>query len=372
MITKNPLKIIISGGGTGGHVYPAIAIADAIKKIRPDSQIQFVGAIGKMEMEKVPEAGYPIIGLWISGFQRKFTLNNLLFPVKLAHSMWKASQIVKEFAPHVVVGVGGYASAPVMKAAHAKNIPTIIQEQNGYAGVTNKLLAAKADKICIAYPDMERYFPKDKLVFTGNPVRKDITNLTGLIKEALPYFGLNISKKTLLVLGGSLGARTINESIAAGINELLAADIQVIWQTGKFYYEEFSAPYKIGKPEGLHIAPFISRMDYAYAVADVVVSRAGALSISELCITGKPVVLVPSPNVAEDHQTKNAMALVNKEAALMVKDNEARQILIPTISALIRDTTRQKVLQKNILELAKPQAALEIAQEIIAIAEKQA
>ncbi|MEH0157192.1 undecaprenyldiphospho-muramoylpentapeptide beta-N-acetylglucosaminyltransferase [Limibacter armeniacum] len=358
-------KVIISGGGTGGHVYPAIAIADAIKEIAPDTDILFVGAEGKMEMEKVPEAGYPIEGLWISGIQRKLTLQNLMFPFKLLSSMMKANKIVKEFKPDVVVGVGGYASGPIMKAANGKGIPTVIQEQNGYAGLTNKLLADKAKKVCVAYPDMEKYFPKDKIIFTGNPVRKDIIKLEHLREEAMQHFGLSTEKKTVLVIGGSLGALTINESIANSVEELLDKGYQLIWQTGKFYFERFETAFKDVDNAGLKIMPFIRRMDYAYACADVVVSRAGALSISELCLAGKPSILVPSPNVAEDHQTKNALALAKENAAIMVKDVDAREQLKEILINLLGDTTKQSELNGAILKLGKPTAAIDIAKEVL-------
>lgn len=360
-----PLKVIISGGGTGGHVYPAIAIADAIKSLQPAADILFVGAQGKMEMEKVPEAGYPIEGLWISGLQRKLTADNLLFPFKLISSLLKARGIIGRFKPDVVVGVGGYASGPIMKAANRAGIPTIIQEQNGYAGLTNKLLAQQALRVCVAYPGMERYFPAQKLQFTGNPVRRDILSLQGLREPAAAHFGLAHDRPTLLVIGGSLGALTLNESMAAGVDRLLAAGVQVIWQTGKFYYERYAAQFGNRQAEGLLLLPFLSRMDYAYACSDVVVSRAGALSISELCLAAKPSILVPSPNVAEDHQTKNAQALLGEDAALLVRDVEAREQLVDVALSLLQDPARQQQLSEAIARLGKPDAALDIARVVL-------
>lgn len=367
--TEAPIKIIISGGGTGGHIYPAIAIADAIKEMMPEASILFVGAEGKMEMEKVPQAGYEIIGLWISGLQRSLTWKNLSFPFKVIHSLLKAKKIVKDFKPDVVVGVGGYASGPTMKAAVQAGIPTVLQEQNGYAGLTNKLVADQAAAICVAYPNMETYFPKDKIHFTGNPVRQDIINTEHLRAEALKHFGLDSDKRTLLVLGGSLGAKTVNESIQQGLNRLLNADNQVIWQTGKYYYEGIMQELGTA-PSGAFIQPFIKEMAYAYAAADVVVSRAGALSISELCLAEKPSIFVPSPNVAEDHQTKNANALATEEAAWVVTDAEARDKLITKALLLLADESLQGKLSENIKKLGKPQAAKDIARIIFELAGK--
>ena len=364
---SNNYKIIISGGGTGGHIYPAIAIADALKAIDPSIEVLFVGAEGKMEMEKVPQAGYEIKGLWISGLQRKLTLRNLSFPFKLIHSWFNARKIVKQFKPNAVVGVGGYASGPIMQAATAKGIPTLIQEQNGYAGLTNKLLAEKVNRVCVAYKGMEKYFPSSKIRFTGNPVRKDIIELESVKDEAYKHFELNPEKKTLLVLGGSLGALTLNDSLQAGVDRLVAEGYQVIWQTGKFYIDRITQEREGKAHENIKFMAFISRMDLAYACADVVISRAGALSISELCLAGKPSVFVPSPNVAEDHQTKNANALVQEEAAVLVKDEEARQVLIDKALKLLTDSEKQKVLSENIKKLGKPNAANDIAREILAI-----
>ncbi len=357
------LKVIISGGGTGGHIFPAIAIANALKKKDPGADILFVGAEGRMEMEKVPAAGYQIEGLWISGLQRKLTLANLLFPFKVISSLIKARKILKRFRPDVAVGTGGYASGPLLNVAAQKKIPALIQEQNSFPGITNKILGKKVNKICVAYEGMERYFPKQKIIVTGNPVRQDILSGEGKRKEAFGLFGLKENKKVLLVVGGSLGARTINESIAGCFEQLASNNIQLIWQTGKNYAPaSFNAGW---------VGPFISRMDLAYAAADVVVSRAGAIALSELAIVKKPVLLVPSPNVAEDHQTKNAMTLVKHNAAILVKDSEAREKLGREILALAADPVKQKQLSDNIAKLAFANAADRIADEIIALAAKR-
>lgn len=359
------MKFIISGGGTGGHIYPAIAIAQEIKAQIPDCEILFVGAEGKMEMEKVPKAGFKIIGLPIRGLQRKLTVENLAFPFKLLQSLWKAWKIVKDFKPDAVIGVGGYASGAVMQVAVWQGIKTLIQEQNSYAGLTNKLVAKSVSKICVAYPNMERYFPKEKIVFCGNPVRKDITDLESIRSEAFKFFGLSENKKTVLVLGGSLGARTINNCLKSGVNELLIRGYQVIWQTGKIYFEEMKAFANTLNSKDLYVKDFIYEMNYAYACADVVISRAGALSVSELCLAGKPTILVPSPNVAEDHQTKNAMALVNENAAVLVKDGEANEKLIKETLKLLQDIDKQILLKTNIVRFGKPNASKEIVNEII-------
>ena len=360
-------KVIISGGGTGGHIYPAIAIANAINQLRPGTQILFVGAEGKMEMQKVPQAGYKIIGLPIAGIQRKFTLKNLSFPFKLIRSLLKARQIVKDFQPDVAVGVGGYASGPLLYAASSRNIPTLIQEQNSYAGLTNKMLARRARRICVAYPGMAQFFPEAKIRMTGNPVRQDIAQLLQKRQEALAFFNLKDGKPVLLVIGGSLGARTINESIKAHLPQLASSGVQVIWQTGKFYFEGCKAAVDAIKPKNIWVNDFITRMDFAYAAADIVISRAGALSISELCLAGKPAILVPSPNVSEDHQTKNAMALVTAHAALLVKDTEATEKLVPTALRLVDDEGLKQELSLNILHLGKPNAAREIAEEVLGL-----
>jgi UDP-N-acetylglucosamine--N-acetylmuramyl-(pentapeptide) pyrophosphoryl-undecaprenol N-acetylglucosamine transferase len=359
-----PYRLIISGGGTGGHIFPALAIANAFKDRHPDAEILFVGAKGKMEMIRVPEAGYKIIGLWISGLQRKLTLQNLLFPVKLALSYLKARTIVKDFKPHAVIGTGGYASGPMMIAATKFKIPAILQEQNSYAGLTNKQMAGKVQKICVAYEGMEKYFPKEKVVMTGNPVRKDILNLSTKRNAAFVQYGFDEKQKTLLILGGSLGARTINESIISGIDKLIDSQVQVVWQTGKMYFESVKAQVANKDLRRIRIFDFVKQMDLAYASADVVIARAGALSISELCLAKIPSVLVPSPNVAEDHQTKNAMALVNNEAALLIKDNEAKGKLVNEALTLLFDEPRCKKLSENIGRLGKPNAAVDIVEEI--------
>ncbi len=359
------MRIIISGGGTGGHIFPAIAIADAIKELIPEVKILFVGALGRMEMEKVPAAGYEIKGLWISGLQRSLTLRNLSFPFKVIHSTWKARKIIKEFRPDAVVGVGGYASGPTLRAATSLKIPTILQEQNSYPGITNKLLASKADFICVAYPEMDRFFPKEKIILTGNPVRKDIMANQVDKKEALSFFGLSAEKPVILSVGGSLGALTLNKSIHSGLTELADSGVQLIWQTGKGYAETATEAVAASKVPGFKALPFINRMDLAYAAADVVISRAGAIAISELCLKGKPSILVPSPNVAEDHQTRNALALVSTDAALMVRDNAAVENLVKTAVKLAGDKDTCTKLSTNIKKLAHPEAALEIARIII-------
>ena len=353
--------IIISGGGTGGHIFPAIAIADALMQVEPSARILFVGSEGRMEMEKVPAAGYKIEGLWISGIQRSFTFKNLLIPLKIILSSLKARSIIRQFRPDAAVGVGGYASGPTISAAEAMGIPTILQEQNSYPGITNKMLASKAKKICVAYSGMEKYFPANKIILTGNPVRKDIANLKDQRDEAIKFFGLDPAKPVVLAVGGSLGARTINISLHNGIKELANNNIQVIWQTGKNYNalaEEAVIPYA---NQGIIQTAFISRMDLAYAAADVVISRAGAIAISELCITGKPSILVPSPNVAEDHQTKNAMALVSQKAAVLVKDAEAQQSLVRETISLINDKEKMQQLSHHIARLAQHESAQRIA-----------
>jgi UDP-N-acetylglucosamine--N-acetylmuramyl-(pentapeptide) pyrophosphoryl-undecaprenol N-acetylglucosamine transferase len=359
-----PYRLIISGGGTGGHIFPAVAIANEFRDRYPDSEILFVGAEGRMEMTRVPEAGYKIIGLWISGLQRKLTLQNLLFPVKLIVSYFRANSIVKTFNPDVVVGTGGYASGPVMIAATRKGIPTVIQEQNSFAGLTNKQVADKATKVCVAYEGMEKYFPKDKVVITGNPVRKDILSVAEKRILARDHFGFDHETKTLLIIGGSLGARTINESIIGGIEKLIDANVQMIWQTGRGYFDQYKevlAKYDLRK---IRVQDFLKEMDLAYAAADVVVSRSGALSVSELCIAKKACILVPSPNVAEDHQTKNAMALVDKQAAVIVRDKDARNQLVQEALHLLFDDNKASGLTANIAKLARPHATRDIVNEI--------
>ena len=358
-------KFIVSGGGTGGHIFPAISIANALKNKFPDADILFVGAEGRMEMERVPSAGYPIEGLPVSGFDRKNLMRNVKVLFNLMKSIMKARSIIKRFRPDVVIGVGGYASAPTLRAASAYGIPTLIQEQNSYAGVTNKLLSKKASKICVAYDNMEKFFPASKIIKTGNPVRQDLLRTPTKAKEAYQFFGFEPTKKTLLIVGGSLGARTINQSVTAQLKQLTEANIQVIWQTGKYYIENALQSAENFKSPSLLVTDFVSRMDYAYSVADLVISRAGASSISELCLLSKPTILVPSPNVAEDHQTQNALALVRKEAALMIKDNEAINLLIPEAIRLINNDAELLKLSENIFKLAEKDSAERIANEVI-------
>ncbi len=364
MKNDRPYRLIISGGGTGGHVFPALAIASTFQGRHPDAEILFVGAQGRMEMTKVPEAGFKIVGLWISGIQRRITWTNLLFPFKLISSYFKAKKIVSEFKPHAVIGTGGYASGPVMIAANQFKIPTLIQEQNSYAGLTNKRLAKKAQLICVAYPNMEKYFAKEKLVLTGNPVRKDLLNLRNKREQALNHFVFTEREKTILIIGGSLGARTINDSVLSDLDKLIDAQVQVVWQTGKIYYDKIKLKTASMDLRRVRIYDFIKQMDLAYAVSDTVISRSGALAISELCIAGKPAVLVPSPNVAEDHQTKNAMALVNEQAAIMVSDNDAKRMLVDVALKLVFDQQQCDKLSTNIKALGKPNAAEEIVNEI--------
>ncbi len=361
------LKVIISGGGTGGHIFPAIAIANALKKINEKIDILFIGAKDRMEMQKVPQAGYKIKGLWISGFQRKFTLKNLLFPLKVISSLISARKIIKKFKPDIVIGVGGYSSGPVLYVASKKHIPTLIQEQNSYAGITNKILGPLVDKICVAYENMERFFPKEKIVFTGNPVRQDILHLDGKKDDAFNYFNLSTNKKTLLVIGGSLGALTINETIYANLKSIEENDFQLIWQTGKSYYQTAVANIPVGLKGNVSVFDFISKMDYAYAAADVIISRAGAIAISELCNIKKPIILIPSPNVAEDHQTKNAMSLVTKDAAIMITDQEAGDKLITEAINLLHDEKKQQKLKENINQFAINDADQRIAREALSL-----
>ncbi len=364
----SPIKVIVSGGGTGGHIFPAISIANAVKAIQPDAQILFVGAQGKMEMEKVPAAGYEIVGLPVAGFHRKLTIKNLAFPFKLMKSLLKARRVIKQFKPDVAVGVGGYASGPVLRIASQSGVPSLLQEQNSFPGVTNRILAKKASKICVAYDKMDRFFAKEKILLTGNPVRSDLLNDTSR-EEAIRFWSLDPQKKTILVIGGSLGARSINNGIIDTIKEL-PDDIQMIWQTGKFYIEEMKAKLPEELMDRVIVTDFISRMDMAFSAADLVVSRAGASSISELAILGKPTVFVPSPNVSEDHQTKNAMALVEKKAAVLVKDANVN-CLIKEATGLLEHDDQLKELAKNIQLFAKPDAASDIAIEVIKLAQKK-
>lgn len=367
----NELRIIISGGGTGGHIFPAISIANAIKAKRPDAKILFVGALGKMEMQRVPAAGYEIKGLPICGFDRKHLLKNVVVLFKIWKSERMAKRIIKEFRPMAAVGVGGFASGPTLNVCAAKGIPCLIQEQNSYAGVTNKLLAKKADKICVAYDNMERFFPKEKILMTGNPVRQNVLNADITPQEARRKFGLDPGKKTILLVGGSLGARTVNESVRQHFDMVRTTpDVQFIWQTGKYYNEEMRRALKdYGELPNLRQMDFISDMGAAYKAADLVISRAGASSISEFCLIGKPVILVPSPNVAEDHQTKNAMALVNKNAAVYVKDSEAPDVLLKRAIEIVNDDKQLASLSANIAKLGLKNSADVIADEVIKLAQ---
>lgn len=354
-------KIILSGGGTGGHIYPAIAIANELKSRYPKSEFLFVGAKDRMEMEKVPEAGYKIKGLWISGIQRKFTFKNVLFPFKLLSSLWNAKKIVNQFKPDVVIGTGGFASGPLLQIAVSKGVPSIIQEQNSYPGITNKLLSKKVQKICVAYEGLERFFPKNKIIKTGNPVRQDLLDIDSKVEEAKTYFNLIEGKKTLLVIGGSLGARRINELIKDELDYFNTLNIQVIWQCGKLYFKT----YKIdGHQKHVQLHEFINKMDLAYAAADIIISRAGAGSVSELCIVGKPVIFIPSPNVAEDHQTKNAMAVVNEKAAILIKESDLIVDFENKFTQLLALPERQEELGENIKRLALVNATKQIVDEV--------
>ena len=364
MSTQQPYRLIISGGGTGGHIFPAVAIANEFRERHPDADILFVGAAGRMEMTRVPEAGYKSIGLWITGVQLTLTWSNLLFPLKVVVSFFKAVSVIKEFRPHVVIGTGGYASGPIMMAATRMRVPSVIQEQNSFAGLANKQVAGKVSKVCVAYEGMEKYFPQDKIVLTGNPVRKDMLTIDEKREKALSHFGFDGSVKTLLIVGGSLGARTINESMIRGIEKLMDANIQVIWQTGKGYFDAYKAKLSGHDLLKIRVQDFVREMDLAYAAADVVISRAGALSVSEVCIAKKAVILVPSPNVAEDHQTKNAMALVQKDAAVLVSDKDARQVLVDEALKLLFDEQHASRLRENIAHLARPHATRDIVDEI--------
>lgn len=366
---EKELRVIISGGGTGGHIFPAVSIANAVKALRPDAKILFVGALGRMEMQRVPAAGYEIKGLPICGFDRK----NLLKNFKVLYKIWKsqrmAKQIIKDFQPQVAVGVGGYASGPTLNKAAAMGIPCLIQEQNSYAGVTNKLLAKKAEKICVAYEGMERFFPAEKIILTGNPVRQALLDTTVSHEDAVKSFGLDPTKKTILLVGGSLGAKTINESVLQHLDLVKSSDVQFIWQTGKYYSAAIAEQLKGQDIPNLKVTDFISDMGAAYKAADLVISRAGASSISEFCLIGKPVILVPSPNVAEDHQTKNALALSTRDAAIYVKDAEAPATLLELALKTVNDDAKLKSLSENVLKLALPNSAEIIAKEVIKLAQ---
>ena len=364
-------KVIISGGGTGGHIFPAIAIADCLKKRYPQADILFIGAKNRMEMDRVPKAGYPIEGLWISGFKRELSLDNLSFPFKLISSMINARKILKRFRPDVVIGVGGFASGPTMKTAASMHIPIVIQEQNSYPGITNKIVAKKAAKICVAYDNMEQWFPKDKIVLTGNPLRNNIVPMNDRRDEGVKSFGLDPEKKTILLVGGSQGALGINRGISAQLASFKENDYQLIWQTGSHYYDKaIKEVEENGLQDRIKCTVFIDRMDLAYAAADVVISRAGAMSISELSLLNKAVVFVPLPTAAEDHQTKNAMSLVNANAAMIVKNSETEKELLPTVFELLKDVDKQNQMKDNIVKFAKPNAAEDIVDQIEKILNK--
>ena len=357
-----PYKFILSGGGTGGHIYPAIAIANELKLRFPNAEFLFVGAQDKMEMQKVPQAGYKIEGLWIAGLQRKISRQNIMFPFKLMSSLWKSRKIIKRFKPDVVIGTGGFASGPLLQMANSLNIPTVIQEQNSYPGITNKLLSKKDNVICVAYENLERFFPKEKIVFTGNPVRQDVLDASNKKQEGVTYFKLDATKKTLLILGGSLGARRVNQLIAKEIDFLLATEIQIFWQCGKLYFEEYK---HFNEKKNVQVVAFIDKMDLIYAASDFVISRAGASSVSELCLVGKPVIFIPSPNVAEDHQTKNAKAIVDNNAAMLLKENELDEKFENVFTDLILNEKKQIELSQNIKKLAKPNATKDIVEQIL-------
>jgi UDP-N-acetylglucosamine--N-acetylmuramyl-(pentapeptide) pyrophosphoryl-undecaprenol N-acetylglucosamine transferase len=355
-----PYKFIISGGGTGGHIYPAIAIANKLKERYPDAFFLFVGAQDRMEMEKVPQAGYEIEGLWISGLQRKLTLKNLMFPFKLISSLFRSKKIIRNFKPDVAIGTGGYASAPLLRVASNRGIPCLIQEQNSHAGITNKWLSNNVKRICVAYEGMERFFPSEKLMLTGNPVRQDLLDISEKKEEARAFFKLDASKQTVLILGGSLGALKINQLVDEALPFFKNEQVQLIWQCGKFYEET----YKAKSEEDVQVLAFLNRMDLAYAAADIIVSRAGALSVSELCLAGKPVIFIPSPNVTEDHQTKNAIAIVDREAAVLLREKDATERFESVLTELLHNKDKQQMLSASIRKLAKPNATRDIVDEI--------
>lgn len=372
-MSQHKKRIIISGGGTGGHIFPAVAIADGLKKRLGDADILFIGAKGRMEMEKVPSAGYKIEGLWISGIQRKLTLKNLSFPFKLISSIMKSRKIMKRFKPDVAIGTGGYASGPMLRVASKRGIPALIQEQNSFPGITNKILSRTVDKICVAFEGMDKFFPAANIVFTGNPVRKDIIELDGKREEGIKFFKLQKGPKTILIVGGSQGARSVNQALAKKMNEILKENVQLIWQCGMGFYEtanELHAELDEAMQKRLKVFDFITRMDLAYAASDMVISRAGAIAISELCIAGKPVILVPLPSAAEDHQTKNAMALKDQDAAIVIKDSELDEELTKNISSLVKNPEMQAAMCSNIKKLAKPEATEKIVDEVIKLLER--
>lgn len=374
-MSQPEIKILISGGGTGGHIFPAIAIADALRKAVPACKILFVGASGKMEMEKIPQAGYPIEALWISGFQRSFSLKNLSFPFKLISSMLKAHRIIRNFRPDVVVGVGGFASGPTLKVAASQDIPIVIQEQNSFPGVTNKLIARQADRICVAYDGLERWFPAEKIVKTGNPVRENVVNIMGKYDEAFEYFGLKKGKPVLLIVGGSQGSLSINQSLVHHLAAFAEKGLQLIWQTGKLFAEKAKSAIQINVPsedqQNFHVHDFITRMDLAYAAADIVISRAGAIAISELSAVGKPCILIPLPSAAEDHQTKNAQALADKQAAILLKDSDAAEQLGTIVADLANNNEKRQRLAQNIVQFAITGSADRIAGEIIKLIQQK-
>jgi len=357
---KQSVNILLSGGGTGGHIYPAIAIANELKHRNPNANFLFVGANDRMEMEKVPQAGYKIKGLNISGFQRSLTIKNLTFPFKLIQSLHRAKNIIKKFKPNIVIGTGGFASGPTLFMANKKNIPSVIQEQNSYPGITNKLLSKKVQKICVAYDNLESYFPRDKIIKTGNPVRQDLLEINDKRDEALNYYNLDRNKKTVVILGGSLGSRVINQTVEKNLDNIVNSGVQIIWQTGKLYFEDYK---KYDEKEDVQVLAFVQRMDLLYAAADFIVSRAGAGSISELCIVGKPVIFIPSPNVAEDHQTKNALSITKEDAALMIKENDLKNFM-KILQGLIKNEAKQILLKNNLKKMALPNATSQIVDEI--------
>jgi len=363
---KELKRVIISGGGTGGHIFPAISIADQIKERNPKAKILFIGALGKMEMQRVPKAGYRISGLPIAGFQRKFTWSNFLLPIKIIKSLLKARKLIKNFKPQVVIGVGGYASGPTLKMANMMNIPTVIQEQNSFPGKTNRMLSKGSSAICCAYEGVRRFFPEEKIILTGNPIRKKVVDIAGKKKQAITFFRLDSNKKTVLVIGGSLGAKSLNKCLRKNRKLLNKSDIQIIWQCGKLYHEKLSVIFKMGKYENIHLHQFIDRMDLAYCAADIIVSRAGAISVSELCVVGKPIILVPSPNVTDDHQTKNAMELVSKDAAILVQDLDVKSSLITAIFDLVENDELKSSLSSQILKLSITNAS----ERIVDVCEK--